>query len=232
MYGYGFRPNNRLFSGGGGATNPLWNGLLAYYTADNTPNDVLGTYNGTLVNGAAYGTGKINNGFSFDGVNDYFSLPDDMFTPTTEFTLSIWVKFNTLGGWFCNIGRYSLGKGLMFYITGNKIVSIISNAGNDIIGNVAGNPTITTGTWNHVVLSYSAGNVKYYTNGVKHVDRAPTQTPAYPSPCPTVFGAANAGTTNHCNCLIDEVALFDGTQWTDAQVTEAYNSGAGLQYPN
>lgn len=216
----------------GTPSNSLWDGLQAYYTADNTPNDVLGTYNGTLVNGAAYGTGKINNGFSFDGVNDYFSLPDDMFTPTTEFTLSIWVKFNTLGGWFCNIGRYSLGKGLMFYITGNKIVSIISNAGNDIIGNVAGNPTITTGTWNHVVLSYSAGNVKYYTNGVKHVDRAPTQTPAYPSPCPTVFGAANAGTTNHCNCLIDEVALFDGTQWTDAQVTEAYNSGAGLQYPN
>ena len=54
--------------------NPLWDGLQAYYTADNTPNDALGTYNGTLVNGATYGTGIISNGFSLDGVNDYISI--------------------------------------------------------------------------------------------------------------------------------------------------------------
>jgi hypothetical protein len=39
-------------------SNPLWDGLLAYYTADNTPNDALGNYDGTLVNGATYGTGN------------------------------------------------------------------------------------------------------------------------------------------------------------------------------
>ena len=55
-------------------TNPLWDGLQAYYTADNTSNDALGNYNGTLVNGTTYGTGIINNGFSFDGVNDYVDL--------------------------------------------------------------------------------------------------------------------------------------------------------------
>ena len=29
--------------------NPLWDGLQAYYTADNTPNDALGNFNGTLI---------------------------------------------------------------------------------------------------------------------------------------------------------------------------------------
>ena len=75
MYGYGFRNISRsILAGGGGASNPLWNGLQAYYTADNTPNDALGTYNGVLTNGATYGTGIINQGFSLDGVNDYVSV--------------------------------------------------------------------------------------------------------------------------------------------------------------
>ncbi len=220
---------NLMSSGGGG--NPLWNGISHYYTADNVVTDSVGSADMTLMLGATYGTGIIGNAFSYDGVNDYSFLPNDTFAPTGDFTISMWVKFNSLSGWFCNIGDYSAGKGLLFYITGNKIVSIISNAGNDIVGNVAGNPTITTGTWNHVVLSYSSGNVKYYTNGVKHVDRLPTQTPAYPSPCPNIFGASGS-LTNHCNCLIDEIPLFDGRQWSDAEVTEAYNLGAGKQYPN
>lgn len=210
----------------------LWNGLLAYYTGDNTPNDALGTYNGTLVNGTTYDTGIINQGFSFDGVNDYLSLPNDSYTPSGDFTISFWIKLNALSGWYCNIGNYATSQGMMFYVTGNKLICIISNAGNDIIGNVASNPTITTGTWHHVVLSYSASKVKYYTDGVKHVDRTPTKTADYPSPCPITFGAAKGGTSNFTNCTIDEIALFDGRQLSDAEITELYNSGSGKQYPN
>ena len=69
MFGYGFRNVNRSILAGGGGSNPLWNGLQAYYTADNTPNDALGNYNGTLTNDATYDTGIINQGFSLNGVN-------------------------------------------------------------------------------------------------------------------------------------------------------------------
>jgi len=212
--------------------NPLWDGLTAYYTADNTPNDALGTYNGTLVNGATYGTGIINQGFSFDGVNDYFDIGNDTFAPTGDFTISFWVNFNSLSGWFCNIGTYSTNQGILFYIApGNKLISIISNSSNFIIQSPS-MPTVTTGTWYHVVLSYSSTSVKYYIDGFDYAGVTPPYAPAYPTPCPNTFGAANGGTTNFCNCLMDEIALFDGRQLSDAEVTELYNLGAAKQYPN
>ena len=225
-----------LYNSGAGLqypdTNPLWNGLSHYYNADNNITDLVGSSNMTLANGATYGTGIIGQSFAYDGVNDYSFLADDTFAPTGDFTISMWVNFTSFsGGWFCNIGDYSAGQGILFYVTGNKIVSIISNAGNDIIGNVVGNPTITTGTWHQVVLTYTATTVKYYIDGSLIVNRTPTKAPAYPSPCPNVFGASGS-LTNNTNGIIDEVALFDGTVWTDAQVTEAYNSGLGKQYTN
>ena len=73
----------------------LWNDLLAYYTADNTPNDALGNYNGTLVNGATYGTGIINQGVSLDGINDYVDMGNVLdFDGSTPFS------FNFSAFWF------------------------------------------------------------------------------------------------------------------------------------
>jgi len=80
----------------GNSSNPLWNGLLAYYTADNTPNDALGTYNGTLVNGATYGTGIINQGFSLDGVNDYINLGDNLDIGLDSWTYNFWINMDTI----------------------------------------------------------------------------------------------------------------------------------------
>ena len=86
--------NGALFN----QTSTLWNNLLAYWTGDNTPNDILGNYNGTLVNGTTYGTGKINQGFSFDGVNDYVDFGNNLdFDGSTPFSISTWAKFDVLG---------------------------------------------------------------------------------------------------------------------------------------
>ncbi len=212
--------------------NPRWSGLDHYYTADSVLTDSIGTSDMTLYNGATYGMGIIGNAFSFNGVNQYGKLPDDTFAPTGNFTIRLWVEFTALSGWFCNIGNYSAGQGILFYITGNKIVSIISNAGNDIIGNIPANPTITTGTRHQVVLSHTFGvKSDYYIDGNLIVSFISTKSPAYPSPCPNVFGASGT-LTNNCNCLIDEIALLDGELWDATQVTEDYNSGSGLQYPN
>ena len=78
-------------------TPTIWNNLVAYYTADNTANDAKGTYNGTLVNGTTYATGKINNGFSFDGVNDYVDLGFGYRRSKTEpFSYSFWTSTSSL----------------------------------------------------------------------------------------------------------------------------------------
>ena len=47
-------------------TNPLWDNLTHYYSADNNANDSKGTAHGTLMNGTAYSSAKINNGFNME----------------------------------------------------------------------------------------------------------------------------------------------------------------------
>jgi len=211
-------------------SNPLWNDLLAYYTADNTPNDALGTYNGTLVNGATYRTGIINQGFDLDGVNDYVDLGNDNFKLTGDWSISFWVYFDTFSGaWVLNFGNYGVGKGILYYVTSSRLIVIIQNAGNSFVGNGVGNPTLSTGQWYHSVLTHKE-STRYdlYLNGVSVDSISTGRNPDYPSPCPCVIGCGGA-LSNFTNGAIDEIGIWN-RELTASEVTELYNSGAGLQY--
>jgi len=208
--------------------NPLWNDLLAYYTADNTPNDALGTYNGTLVNGATYGTGIINQGFSLDGVNDYLSvsptLGSSFSSPTSAHSYSAWVYKTTSGQKFI-IQNGNAGMGTcMIVTTGNNlgftyqgVTSILSSSG-----------FMTLNTWIHCVITYDgAGNVEFYKNGASAGSGSISWTDGTGA-SNTYIGTYN-GISNYFTGLLDEIGIWNRVL-TPSEVTELYNSGAGLQY--
>jgi len=108
-------------------TGSLTSGLVGYWTFDGA--DVSGTSatdrsgnsnTGTLTNGPVIAEGKIGQGLSFDGVNDYVnitSIPSALFANTT-FTASGWFKTSTAdrsilsqdncdGGWFISMDSNS-----------------------------------------------------------------------------------------------------------------------------
>jgi len=207
--------------------NPLWNDLLAYYTADNTPNDSLGNYNGTLVNGATYGTGIINQGFSLDGVNDYVDLPNGTFAPTGDFSISCWINVNTLSGWFLNFGDYSTTEGIVCYIISNKFTVVVADGTAQV---TQATSTASTATWYHFVFTSSStnGTNLYLNNSLDKTLPLNTKTPTYGA---TEFAriGARANNSNYVNGVIDEVALFN-RELSASEVTELYNSGSGLQY--
>ena len=64
---------NQLYNGTSGVEYPYSGKSLS------SPNDNFGTNHGTLMNGCSFTTGKIGSAFTFDGVNDYVSLPDNIF---------------------------------------------------------------------------------------------------------------------------------------------------------
>lgn len=229
MYGYGFRPNNKMF--GGSAINPIWDGLLAYYTADNTPNDALGTYNGTLTNGTTYGTGIINQGFSLDGVNDYVDLPVNMFKPTGDFTINFWVKQTGSNGRFIQFASESPYNGVILY-------SYSGNSFRVLIGNNGTFETFSAGIISSTVMTMvtfvrdSVSNMNYiYINGELSQSFASSLNPTYPATTIGRIGCSSIGTAFTAG-IIDEVALFDTTAKNSTEVTELYNAGAGKQYPN
>jgi len=236
MYGFGIgiSPSNRLFSGAG--ANPLWNGLLAYYTADNTPNDALGSYNLTAFNGANYGTGIINQGFNFDGVNDYYDGGNVLdFDGSTPFSFSIWLNPTSVGN--KNIINKWLGtnKGYIIFFSANKIRFALSN---DVTTNIARIETVDTYTtgMQHFVFTYdgskSASGMKIYRNGVLQTVSIldDTLTGSISTSAKFSLGRDLAG-LGWYQGIIDEIPVF-GRELTLYDAVELYNGGTGLQYTN
>ena len=215
--------------------NPLWNDLLAYYTADNTPNDALGTYSGTLTNGATYGTGIINQGFSLDGVNDYVDLDSNLhsFSSTEPHTFSAWINGNSYASTSLIINNGDLNNGTLMAVRDQKI-SFYYAGGNSL---VKATTTLSTSTWYHAVIVYDGNlGIKFYLNGVSDGTGstlspdvgAPRNTWASASPNVPRLGAWYNGGSPF-NGIIDEVGIWD-RELTASEVTDLYNSGAGLQY--
>jgi hypothetical protein len=221
--------------------NPLWNDLLAYYTADNTPNDALGNYNGTLTNGATYGTGIINNGFSFDGVNDYVDLGNNLdFDGSTPFSFSGWIKLNSSKQqcFISKEGGSSAYVGYIAQIESTNEVSLYlgSNFSTGDWLQVTSNDTLTTSTYHMITITYdgskNASNIKIYIDGVSStltINRN-TLTGSISNSINCNIGAAiSSGAGRYFNGIIDEVGIWN-RELTASEVTEIYNSGAGLQY--
>lgn len=216
-------------------SNPLWNNLLVYWTGDNTPNDAKGTKNLTLINGATYGTGKINNGFSFDGVNDYASYTGSIGI-TSDFSLSLWVKPSVLSGTkpcLQSLNFRTLASGsLDLYFNGtNVLYQMCSSSGTFF--NQQSTTSLSASNWYHIVISYdnTAKKADMYING--SLDSSSQTTTFNSCSGADLNNGIDIGvrqTSNFYTGIQDEIAIFDSVL-TSTQVTELYNSGSGKQYP-
>jgi len=212
--------------------NPLWNGLTAGYKADNTPNDVLGNNNGTLTNGATYGTGIINQGFSFDGVNDYVDLPDNTFDYLSDFSVSGWFYANSLpvAQSIYNV-QNGANEAVRIMCNFNELTfRVIRGAVSYSLDSVS---TLSTGTWYHFVATFEHGvGKKLYINGV--LDNSDSSNFVPDESAGTMYKAIGAyklpSTGHYFDGIIDELYEWNGVLLDSTQVTELYNSGAGLQY--
>ena len=229
--------NGALFN----QTSTLWNNLLAYYTGDGTPDDALGNYNGTLVNGTTYGTGKINQGFSFDGVNDYVNMGNVLdFDGSTPFSISTWVKFDVLGNIEFLINKRDTTSSVRGYSlqkrnTNEIEFQVVNNAqaGQNRLA-LYTSTQLTNNTFYHCVVTYDGSRnpngVKIYLDGVSDtlVTRSNTLTDTISNSGNLWFG--NLAYQNlPLNGLLDEVGIWDRVL-TPSEVTELYNSGSGKQY--
>ena len=70
--------------------------LVSWWPGDGDANDLQGVNNGTLVNGATFAPGKVGQAFSFDGTDDYVSVPNPSFKTNIQGTIEAWIKFDDL----------------------------------------------------------------------------------------------------------------------------------------
>ncbi len=70
---------------------PSATGLVGWWPAEGSADDVIGGDNGTLQGGATFATGEVGQGFHFDGTNGYVQIPDSAALKPTHVTVEAWV---------------------------------------------------------------------------------------------------------------------------------------------
>jgi len=75
-------------------------GLVSWWPGDGDATDIFGSNDGTLMNGASFGAGKVEQAFSFgedqDAVRFGDVLDEVLAGPDKQFTIDLWLKINSL----------------------------------------------------------------------------------------------------------------------------------------
>lgn len=196
-----------------------------------TANDqsIGGTMDGTLTNGPLFSTDVPTLGFSnpysleFDGTNDYVDLGNPSFPTPASFSVSAWVKADTIG-----IDRQIVSKGyngtqteweMKTTSADGKVSFQTYNAGQ--VGVQALTP-LAEDTWTHVVGTFDGTTWKLYLNGSldnSNVAAAPIATAR-----PIYVGAVdNQGTpVQFWDGNLDDVRFY-GRALTDDEVSDLYD---------
>ena len=134
--------------------------------------DVSGNVNnGNLANAISLSTNG-GTSFSFDGIDDYISIPyNTAMDPTTGITLEFWINPSDISTTdYMEIFRKNISPGLQLFSF--QLNGTILSFGNDTAINgyseldIPINSTDYVNQWVHVVASYSSGLKSVYRNGI------------------------------------------------------------------
>ena len=221
----------------------LTQGLVGYWSFNDndmaqSPNNMFALdrsgqgNNGRLNNTATSSvrvSGKIGQGLSFDGSNDYVNIGNSTtyyFNGTLPFAISLWFKHN--GNARAMISRYNAGVvgNWEFFLTNSGGVKL--RALREITPyTITGNTVLNSNTWYHGVFLYDGVNMQLFLNGER--DATPVASgniSADQSNLSVVIGSEpNNGVPGQIfDGLIDDVRVYNRALTAD-EIKRLYNLG-------
>jgi Concanavalin A-like lectin/glucanases superfamily len=206
-------------------------GMAAWWTFnDGTATDFSGNQNnGTLTNGPALVGGISGNALSFNGSNQYISVPIGTSSPLKfqgNFSVSAWVKPTSLHNYgnVIGTGNVNTSYGLITFADGEWHWQLSSGAD---VQAPAG--SLVNGTWAHIAATYDGTTVSLYQNGAFVTSGARGQ-PGVPT-SPFYIGA-DVGNGRYFSGIIDDVRAYVRTL-SPAEINAIYNQSIAYQqgYP-
>lgn len=206
----------------------------AYYKLDGNAYDATANANnGTWYGTEAYDVAPYGVAAKFNGTNSYIGASNSVQQPTTNFSVSIWTKLDSLTGGGSSgsigfIGNFRTGNtpqegfAIAKVSTENSFSFWADGTANSKGGKVIGTTVIQTGIWYHVVGTYDGANVKIYVNGTLENSVSYTSTPATTDQ-PLVVGRWYGNFSDYyLNGQIDQTRIYSTALDSD-QVSELYN---------
>jgi hypothetical protein len=143
-------------------------GALAHWPGDGTAEDVIGSNEGVLNNGATYATGVVGQAFNFDGTDQYFSAPTvGLPIGNANRTVSLWAKINSITTFKSNLASYGQLGGDSYNLAYN--IGINEDPGREWYfsqwGDGIASPAQTTGEWHNVVVTNVGNFASLYIDG-------------------------------------------------------------------
>ena len=195
--------------------------------ADTTGNGHTGTYQNspTLGSASLLGGDATNTAVSFDGTNDYVSVPTSSAYNVTRITLEAWVKTSSSGTSLMIAARdvVSSNRQFQFFMqsTGELALNIwIGGA----LKSYQTSAKINDGATHHVVATYDGAYVRLYIDSVLHVKTAQTGNVDSVT-ASLLIGSLNAA-GNFWSGSLDEVAFYP-RGLSAAEVRNNFQAGSG-----
>jgi len=211
-------------------------GLIGWWGGDDNARDQAGTNDGTLLNGAIYGPGRVGRAFWFNGQDQFVILRPGLVLGS-RFTEMAWIlprpadeQFHAILGSLV-FAQIHLRPPSLWICRTNLVYFGFGNGQRWLGGRTA--PTLVTGVWNHVAVVFDGEDYHIYVNGLEApvesymLHGQPVSSPIfrgqtpYPNPVQCI---GKAGRDNFPG-LVDEVAIFD-RPLSGREIAAIYAAGA------
>ena len=214
----------------------LWargSGLQGYWPMDegmgSVATDISGNNRpGTLTSGPTWmtvGNCKVGNCLSFDGVDDYVSIPYSFSLSNAHgiVSISLWGKASAASATARRLFSDNCFEYGVFQSAGNRI-------GGGVYGEITSSTDMAVGEWYHIVVTQSQPGglpnteIKLYINGelISQTSRTITTENGVNDP-PYMIGDDNCYSGYNFNGLIDDVKVYNRTLTAD-EIKSAYNA--------
>ncbi len=203
------------------ATPP--SGLVGWWKGEGNALDSVGSNNGTLAGNTTYGSGRVGQGFVFDGNNDGVQLANQTNLQLQNFSIEAWIKRSD-----ASIASQDIGGGELFSFGSGGYGLLVDNDGTAYLvkNNASSVPSsfqITDTNWHHLAVTKSGTNVVFYLEGVAYP--AAPYVVTFTFTTPAAVGARGDNLANSFLGVVDEVSVYN-RPLTAGEIQSIYNAGS------